>query len=61
MRQPLFLHTMKVVEKHDDYFVQKRNVANVLELSFLQKVVARTIFPAEGRCCFSYVSLWHTD
>jgi len=31
---------MKVVEKHDDYFVQKRNADGVLGLSCLQKVVA---------------------
>ena len=40
MRRPVFLLIMKAVEEHDDYFVQKRNAAGVLELSCLQKVVA---------------------
>jgi hypothetical protein len=31
---------MNVVEAHDDYFVQKRNVANQLGLSCFQKVTA---------------------
>jgi hypothetical protein len=31
---------MNVVEKHDEYFVQKRNATSVLGLSCLQKVVA---------------------
>jgi len=31
---------MHVVENHDDYFVQKRNAANILGLSCLQKVTA---------------------
>jgi hypothetical protein len=31
---------MNVVEAHDDYFVQKRNAANVLRLSCFQKVTA---------------------
>jgi hypothetical protein len=31
---------MKVVEEYDDYFVQKRNTAETLGLSCLQKVVA---------------------
>ena len=40
MRRPVFLLIMKAVEEHDDYFVQKRNVAGVLVLSCLHKVVA---------------------
>jgi hypothetical protein len=40
MRRPVFLRIMNVVEKHDNYFVQKRNAAGVLGLSSLQKVVA---------------------
>jgi hypothetical protein len=31
---------MNAIEAHDDYFVQKRSVANVLGLSCLQKVTA---------------------
>jgi hypothetical protein len=31
---------MNAVEKHDDYFVQKRNAAGTLGLSSLQKVAA---------------------
>jgi len=40
MRRPVFLRIMNAVEEHDDYFVQKRNAADVLGLSCLQKVVA---------------------
>jgi len=40
MSRELFLRIMNVVEAHDDYFVQKRNAANVLGLSCFQKVTA---------------------
>ena len=40
MSRELFLCIMNVVESHDDYFVQKRNAANVLGLSCFQKVTA---------------------
>jgi hypothetical protein len=40
MSRPLFLRIMNAVQNHDDYFVQKRNAANVLGLSCLQKVTA---------------------
>ena len=40
MSRPLFLRIMHAVENHDDYFVQKRNAANILGLSCLQKVTA---------------------
>lgn len=40
MKRDLFLRIMNVVEAHDDYFVQKRNAANVLGLSCFQKVTA---------------------
>jgi hypothetical protein len=40
MTRELFLRIMNAVESHDDYFVQKRNVANVLGLSCFQKVTA---------------------
>ena len=40
MCREFFLRIMKVVEGHDDYFVQKRNVANVLGLSCFQKITA---------------------
>ncbi|XP_066162227.1 uncharacterized protein [Oryza sativa Japonica Group] len=40
MRRPLFLRIMNAIEAHDEYFVQKRNVAGVLGLSCLQKVTA---------------------
>jgi hypothetical protein len=40
MRRPVFLRIMNVVEEHDNYFVQKRNAADVLGLSCLQKAVA---------------------
>lgn len=40
MSRPLFLRIMNAVQDHDEYFVQKRNAANVLGLSCLQKVTA---------------------
>jgi len=40
MSRELFVRIMNAVEAHDDYFVQKRNAANVLGLSCLQKVTA---------------------
>jgi hypothetical protein len=40
MSRPLFLRIMRAVEDHDNYFVQKRNAANKLGLSCLQKVIA---------------------
>jgi hypothetical protein len=39
MSRELFLHIINTVESHDDYFVQKRNAANVLGLSCFQKVI----------------------
>jgi hypothetical protein len=40
MSRHLFLRIMRTVEDHDDYFVQKRNAANKLGLSCVQKVTA---------------------
>ncbi|XP_066338609.1 protein ALP1-like [Miscanthus floridulus] len=40
MSRELFLRIMNAVEAHDEYFVQKRNAANVLGLSCFQKVTA---------------------
>ena len=40
MSKKLFLRIMKVVEEHDNYFVQKRNGAGVRGLSCFQKVTA---------------------
>ena len=40
MSRDLFLRIMHAVEDHDDYFVQKRNVANTPRLSCFQKVTA---------------------
>lgn len=40
MSRDLFIRIMNVVEVHDDYFVQKRNAANVLALSCFQKITA---------------------
>jgi hypothetical protein len=40
MRRSLFVRIWKVVEQHDHYFVQKRNAADTLGLSSLQKVTA---------------------
>jgi hypothetical protein len=39
MRHSLFVCIWKVVEQHDEYFVQKRNAAAILGLSSLQKVI----------------------
>ena len=36
----MFVRIMNAAEKHDNYFVQKRNAAGTLGLSCLQKVVA---------------------
>jgi len=40
MSRELFLRIMNAVEDHDDYFVRKRNAANVLGLSCFQKITA---------------------
>jgi hypothetical protein len=40
MRRSLFVRIWKVVEQHDQYFVQKRNAAGTLALSSLQKITA---------------------
>jgi hypothetical protein len=40
MRWHLFVRIIKIVEEHDDYFVQKRNAVSTLGLSCLQKVAA---------------------
>ncbi|XP_015692412.1 uncharacterized protein LOC102706567 [Oryza brachyantha] len=40
MRRHVFLRILNVVEEHDNYFVQKRNAADTLGLSCVQKVVA---------------------
>ena len=40
MSRELFLRIMNAVEAHDDYFVQKRDAANVLGLSCFQKITA---------------------
>ena len=40
MSSELFLRIMNAVEAHDEYFVQKRNAANVLGLTCFQKVTA---------------------
>ena len=36
----MFVRIMNAVEEPDDYFVQKRNATDILELPCLQKVVA---------------------
>ena len=40
MSRELFLRIMNDIEAHDDYFVQKRDAANVLGLSCFQKITA---------------------
>ena len=39
MKHSLFLHIQSKVKAHDSYFVQKRNSANILGLSSLQKII----------------------
>ncbi|XP_021315224.1 uncharacterized protein LOC110434815 [Sorghum bicolor] len=48
MSRDLFKRIMKAVEEHDDYFVQKRNAANVLGLSSFQKITAAMRMLAYG-------------
>ena len=48
MSRDLFKRIMKAVEEHDDYFVQKRNAANVLGLSSFQK----------NHCSNAYACIW---
>jgi hypothetical protein len=50
MSRDLFLRIMDVVESHGDYFVQKRNAANVLGLSCFQKVTAAFRMLIWGSC-----------
>jgi hypothetical protein len=40
MRHSLYLRIAEAVEEHDNYFVQRRNVAGALGFSCLQKVTA---------------------
>jgi hypothetical protein len=40
MRHSLYLRISQAVEEHDNYFVQRRNVAGALGFSCLQKVTA---------------------
>ena len=46
MSKELFVRIMNAVEAHDDYFVQKRNAANVLGLSCLR------------HCSNTYAHVW---
>ena len=39
MKRSLFLRIQFKIEAHDSYFVQKRNSANKLDLSSLQKII----------------------
>ena len=48
MKRYLFLHIQSKVEAHDSYFVQKRNSANNLGLSSLQKITAALRMLAYG-------------
>jgi hypothetical protein len=48
MRRHVFVHIMNVVEEHDAYFVQKRNVVGTLGLSCLQKVMVTFQMIANG-------------
>ena len=48
MKHSLFLHIQSKVKAHDSYFVQKRNSANNLGLSSLQKITAALRMLAYG-------------
>jgi hypothetical protein len=48
MRRHVFVCIMNAVEKHDDYFIQKRNAAGMLGLSYLQKVAVAFQMIANG-------------
>jgi hypothetical protein len=48
MSRDLFKRILKAVEQHDEYFVQRRNAANVLGLSPFQKVTAAMRMLAYG-------------
>ena len=48
MRRSLFLRIQSTVEDHDDYFIQKRNNAQRLDLSSLQKITAALRMLAYG-------------
>ena len=48
MKHSLFLRIQSKVEAHDSYFVQKRNSANKLGLSILQKITAALRMLAYG-------------
>ena len=48
MCKPLFLQIVNVVEAHDPYFQQKRNCADCLGLSALQKVIVAVKMLAYG-------------
>jgi hypothetical protein len=52
---------MNVVEEQDDYFDQKRNVAGVLGLSCLQKVVAAFKMIAYGVPAYAMDDYVHVD
>jgi hypothetical protein len=40
MRRHVFVCIMNAIEEHDNYFIEKMNVAGMLGVSCLQKVVA---------------------
>ena len=48
MKRSLFLRIQSKLEAHDSYFVQKRNSANKLGLSSLQKITATLRMLAHG-------------
>ena len=48
MRPSLFNRILEGVVAHDDYFVQKHDVVNLLDLSSHQKIVASMQFLVSG-------------
>ena len=64
MKRYLFLHIQFKVEAHDSYFVQKRNSANKLGLSLLQKITAALrmlAYGVSGDLIDEYVQIGETN
>ena len=64
MKRSLFLCIQSKVEAHDSYFVQKRNSANKLGLSLLQKITAALrmfVYGVSGDLIDEYVRIGETN
>ena len=63
MKRSLFLNIQSKVEAHDSYFVQKRNSANKLGLSSLQKIIVALrmlVYGVSGDLMDEYVWIGET-